>query len=202
MPNEPLSALTLYASYHPDDVVEVLDVHDVTLAATGTNKRVPFSTLLAMAGVGTVGGGGTGLTAAGAADQLLGVQHSGGGLEYKTLTAGSNISITPAAGSLTIASTGGGGGGTGTVTSVGLTLPGFITVAGSPVTSSGTLAGSLATQEANTHLAGPATGSAAAPTFRAVVAADLPPFVASGPGHAAGAVPDPGALGGDDQVPA
>jgi hypothetical protein len=62
----------------------------------------------------------------------------------------------------------------GTVTSVGLALPSFITVSNSPVTSTGTLTGTLATQVANTVFAGPATGADAAPTFRAAVAADIP----------------------------
>ncbi len=63
----------------------------------------------------------------------------------------------------------------GTVTSVGLTAPSTImSVAGSPVTSSGTLAISLLTQSANKVWAGPTTGSAATPTFRSLVAADLP----------------------------
>ena len=39
----------------------------------------------------TVAGGGTGLTAVGSADQLLGVSATGGALEYKTLTAGPNV---------------------------------------------------------------------------------------------------------------
>src|SRR5208337_621869 len=111
MADEPISALTLLTSYSTADEVEILDVSDTTFASTGTNKRIPFSTLLTMAGVATVAEGGTGLTAVGSADQLLGVAHTGGALEYKTLTAGSNITITPAAGSVTIASTGGGGGG-------------------------------------------------------------------------------------------
>lgn len=64
--------------------------------------------------------------------------------------------------------------GGGTVTSVGLSLPAIFSVSGSPVTTSGTLTGSLATQSANTIFAGPATGAAAAPTFRSLVAADLP----------------------------
>lgn len=66
------------------------------------------------------------------------------------------------------------GSGSGTVTSVALTVPAEFSVAGSPVTTSGTLAVSKATQSANTVYAGPTTGSAAAPTFRAVVPADLP----------------------------
>ena len=64
--------------------------------------------------------------------------------------------------------------GTGTVTSVALSLPSIFTVSGSPVTSSGTLTGSLATQSANLVFAGPSSGSAAVPTFRSLVAADIP----------------------------
>lgn len=64
--------------------------------------------------------------------------------------------------------------GTGTVTSVGLALPSIFTVSGSPITSNGTLTGSLATQAANSIWAGPTTGAAATPTFRALVGADLP----------------------------
>ena len=143
MADEPISALTLFTSYSTADEVEILDVSDTTFASTGTNKRIPFSTLLTMAGVGS-----------------------------------------------------GTGGGSGTVTSVGLSLPPFITVTGSPVSTSGTLTGTLATQTANTHFAGPTSGSAAAPTFRAFVPADLPVFVASGSSHAPGAVPDPGSTAG------
>lgn len=60
------------------------------------------------------------------------------------------------------------------VTSVALSLPSFITVSGSPVTTTGTLTGTLATQSANLIFSGPTTGSAAAPTFRTLVAADIP----------------------------
>jgi hypothetical protein len=62
----------------------------------------------------------------------------------------------------------------GTVTSVAATLPNIFSLAGSPVTTSGTLAVTLATQSANRVWAGPTTGSAAAPTFRALVNADVP----------------------------
>ena len=62
----------------------------------------------------------------------------------------------------------------GGVSSVGLSLPSFITVSGSPVTTSGTLTGTLANQSANIVFAGPSTGSATAPTFRSLVTADLP----------------------------
>jgi hypothetical protein len=59
------------------------------------------------------------------------------------------------------------------VTSVGMTVPGFLSVSGSPVTSSGTLAVSLANQSANRVFAGPSSGGAAAPTFRQLVDDDL-----------------------------
>ena len=64
------------------------------------------------------------------------------------------ISVTNGAGTITVAATGGGG----TVTSVALSLPSIITVSGSPVTTSGTLTGTLATQSANTVFAGPTSG--------------------------------------------
>jgi hypothetical protein len=66
-----------------------------------------------------------------------------------------------------------GGGGSGTVTSVGLSLPAIFTVTVSPVTSAGVLTATLATEAANTVLAGPASGGAVAPTFRALGAADV-----------------------------
>lgn len=62
---------------------------------------------------------------------------------------------------------------TATVTSVGLSLPNIFTVSNSPVTSSGTLTAVLASQTANTFLAAP-SGSAGTPSFRAIVAADIP----------------------------
>lgn len=67
----------------------------------------------------------------------------------------------------------GSGPGSGTVTSVALSLPvSVFTITGSPVTSSGTLTGSFANQTANYVFAGPSSGGAAPPTFRAMVAAD------------------------------
>jgi hypothetical protein len=84
-----------------------------------------------------------------------------------------------------------GAGGSGTVTSVAMTMPGTLfnsSVPGSPITTSGTLAPTLATQSANVVLAGPSSGSAAAPTFRALVAADLP-AVTNLAGGAVGSLP-------------
>lgn len=68
----------------------------------------------------------------------------------------------------------------GTVTSVGMTVPSILSVSPSSIASSGTFAVSLATQTANTLFAGPSSGSAAAPSFRAMVASDVPDPVLGG----------------------
>lgn len=69
------------------------------------------------------------------------------------------------------------GGGGGNVSSVALadgsTVP-LYSISGSPVTTSGTLTFTLQTQSANTVLAGPTSGGASQPAFRALVTADLP----------------------------
>ncbi len=65
--------------------------------------------------------------------------------------------------------------GVGSVSSVALTAPAEFTVSGSPVTQTGTLALTKANQDANLVWAGPSSGDAAAPAFRALVQADLPP---------------------------
>ncbi len=66
--------------------------------------------------------------------------------------------------------------GGGTVTSVTFTGDGTVLSAtpSSAVTTTGTLTAALAAQSANVILAGPATGSAHVPTFRALTGADLP----------------------------
>ena len=83
---------------------------------------------------------------------------------------------------------GGGGGCSGTcVTSIGISAPAEINVAGSPVTSSGIIALTWNAQTKNFVLAGPTSGSNATPTFRALVGADLP-------------VPGASSLGGVDSL--
>lgn len=102
----------------------------------------------------------------------------------------------------------------GTATSVGISVPAIFIVAGSPVTHSGTITISLATEISNTVWAGPTTGVAATPTFRGLVPADIPSLdaakiatgtfstaripimVGSGASHAPGAVPDPPSTSG------
>lgn len=107
------------------------------------------------------------------------ISGGGGGVtSFNTRTgaivvaAGSGISITESpTNTFTIDAT---GGGSGTVTSVAMTMPAIFSVAGSPITTSGTLAVTLANESANQVWAGPTTGAAAAPTFRSLVVADLP----------------------------
>jgi hypothetical protein len=83
------------------------------------------------------------------------------------------------------------GGGGGTVTSVAMTLPSWLSVAGSPITTSGTLAVTATTgQTANQFLATP-NGSTGAVGLRAIVGADLPAInlAASGAGGVTGNLP-------------
>jgi len=87
---------------------------------------------------------------------------------WTSVTVGTNLSFS-----------GGTLSGSGSVSSVALSLPAIFSVTGSPITSSGTLAVTLATQSANLVFAGPNTGSAAAPTFRVLVAADVPDISAT-----------------------
>lgn len=81
-----------------------------------------------------------------------------------------NITVN-AKGLITAAANGGGGG---TVTSVAAAGPTGIATWSAAVTTSGTLTQTLSTQSANTVLAGPASGSAATPAFRALGTLDTP----------------------------
>jgi hypothetical protein len=86
------------------------------------------------------------------------------------------------------------GSGAGSVTSVALSMPSELSVSGSPITSSGTLAVTKAVQNANKVFAGPTTGADAAPAFRALVAADQVTMVGdSGSGGTKGVAPAPAA---------
>lgn len=85
--------------------------------------------------------------------------------------------------------------GAGTVTSVGLALPSEFTITGSPVTSSGTLTGSWASQSANYFLAAP-NGAPGTPAFRAIVAADVPTLNQNTTGNAATATTATNIAGG------
>lgn len=66
------------------------------------------------------------------------------------------------------------GTGSGTVTSVALAIPAILAQSGGPITSSGTITLTLATQAKNLVWSGPASGSDTTPSFRSLVGADLP----------------------------
>jgi len=70
------------------------------------------------------------------------------------------------------------------VTSVGLSLPTFLTVSGSPITSSGSFNVTLTSQTSNYVFAAP-NGSTGAPVFRALVPADIPTLNQNTTGNAA-----------------
>jgi len=144
-----------------------------TAGTYGTITTDAFGRVTSGSVVSGVANGGTGLSSLGTANQILGVNAGATALEYKTVTAGTGISISNGAGSITINNTG--------VTSVGLSLPSIFTVTGSPVTTTGTLTGTLATQAANTFLVGPVSGAAATPTFRTVGIDELSDVVITTP---------------------
>lgn len=63
----------------------------------------PHATTDVTSGVFGIARGGTGLSALGTANQVLGVDAAGTGPEYKTITAGSNVTVTHGIGAVTIA---------------------------------------------------------------------------------------------------
>lgn len=141
-------------------------------------------------GKGTGGAGGSATTVeaiggVGAFVNLSGTQTISGNKTFSgTVALGSSATAaTPLTSdnTTTVATTAyvkGQGYGTGTVTSVALSLPSFITVSNSPVTGTGTLTGTLANQTANTVFIAP-NGATGTPTFRALLAADIPSLTAS-----------------------
>jgi len=99
-------------------------------ALTGVNLGTQVTGTLPVAN------GGTGQTSYTNGQLLIG-NSTGNTLTKATLTAGTGITITNSPGGITIDST---ASGSGTVTSVAATVPSFLSVAGSPITTSGTLA--------------------------------------------------------------
>ena len=119
---------------------QVTSVTNTNIAISGSAVSGNISGNAAnVTGTVAVANGGTGLTTT-PANGALDIGN-GTGFTRATLTAGSGVSITNGAGSISISATGTGG----TVTSVGQSFTGgLISVSGSPVTTSGTLALSVA----------------------------------------------------------
>jgi hypothetical protein len=134
---------------------------------TGLTPAAATTGDVILAGKLAIANGGTNATAA----PTAGAMAYGTGTAYAFTVAGTSGQVLTSAGAGTPTWT---TPTVGTVTSVGLSLPAQFTVTNSPVTSSGTLTGSWNTQTANYVLAGPTAGAAAVPTFRALVAADIP----------------------------
>ena len=121
-------------------------------------------------GIVQIPNGGTGLSSYPTNGQLLIGNTAGQKYDLRTLTAGTGIGITNGAGTITIANTG--------VVSVTGTAPvvssGGTTPAISLAANYGDTLNPYAAKTATYVLAGPTTGAAAAPTFRALVATDIP----------------------------
>jgi hypothetical protein len=120
----------------------------------------------------SVAAGGTGQTSYTNGQLLIG-NTTGNTLAKATLTAGSGVTITNGAGAITISATGSGG----TVTSVGATAPVASSGGNTPTISLNSAYGDTlnpyGSKTANFFLAAP-NGTAGVPSFRAVVAADIP----------------------------
>jgi len=150
--------------------VTSVNVSGGTTGLTTSGGPITTNGTITLNGTVNVANGGTGLTSTPANGQIdIG---NGTGFTRTTLTAGSGVSITNGAGSVTISATG-----SGTVTSVTGTSP-VVSSGGSTPNISlasgyGDTQNPYASKTANYVLAAP-DGSAGVPTFRAVVAADIP----------------------------
>ena len=158
--------------------IQPADVPILNQNTTGTAANVT--------GTVAVANGGTGQTTYTDGQLLIG-NSTGNTLTKATLSAGSGITITNGGGSINIAATGGGGSvtavtGTSPVVSSGGTAPAISLAAGY-----GDTQNPYASKSANFVLAAP-NGAAGVPTFRAVVAADIPTLNQSTTGSAGSVV--------------
>jgi hypothetical protein len=164
-----------------------LAVNEKAIVAWNGSDFVKISSTSASAissGTLAVANGGTGQSTYTDGQLLIG-NSTGNTLTKSTLTAGTGVTITNSAGGITIAASGSGG----TVTSVTGTSPvassGGATPAISLAASYGDTQNPYASKTANYVLAAP-SGSSGVPTFRALVAADVPTLNQNTSGTAAG----------------
>jgi len=160
-------------------------VTSFSAGTTGLTPSTGTTGAITLAGTLDVDNGGTGQTTYTDGQLLIGNTTGGNTLTKSTLTAGTGISITNGAGSITIATSGGGG----TVTSVTGTAPVASSGGSTPAISLNAAYGDTlnpyASKTANFVLAAP-DGTAGVPTFRAIVAADVPTLNQNTSGTAAG----------------
>jgi len=170
----------------PTTGVTLLASEKAIVAWNGSDFVKVASTSASTINAGTLGvsNGGTGQTTYTNGQLLIG-NSTGNTLTKATLTEGTGITITNSAGGITISATGSGG----TVISVTGSAPvsssGGATPAISLAASYGDTQNPYASKTANYVLAAP-NGSAGAPTFRAIVAADIPTLNQNTTGTAAG----------------
>jgi len=133
----------------------------------GDIPTLPFTKI---SGTVPVGQGGTNLTATPANGQL----PIGNGTDYTlaTITPGTGVQVSNGSGTITVSATGALGG---TVTSVAQSVPAsLLSISGTPITTAGTLAIGLTSAASGQFWAGPTSGAATTPAYRALVAADIP----------------------------
>lgn len=194
---------TLSSIITPTNVLTSTSTNTVTNKTIdgASNTITNVSLITGVTGTLPVAGGGTGATSAATARTNLGATTLGSNLftltnvaaiSFPRINANNTVSALDAA-TFRTAIGAGTSSTTGTVTSVGgtgtvsgLTLSGTVTTSGN-LTLSGTLSvtpSNFASQTANTVLAAP-NGTAGAPTFRALVAADVPTLNQNTTGSAA-----------------
>jgi len=177
------TSTTLTSSQTADRILTLPDATDTLVGKAtsdvltnktinGSNNTITNVSLTSgVTGTLPVANGGTNQTSYTDGQLLIG-NSTGNTLAKATLTAGSGISITNGSGSITIAATG-----SGTVTSVTGTSPvvssGGTTPAISLAAAYGDTLNPYASKTANYVLAAP-NGTAGVPSFRAIVAADIP----------------------------
>jgi hypothetical protein len=167
---------------------------DVTITASGGTGTVTHTVGGLTLHAPVVGNGSADIkTLAAMTDGQLMIGSTGNDPALTTLTAGTNITITNAPGSITIAAS---GGGTGTVTSVAATVPTGLAVSGSPITTSGTLgftwSGLIPLAQGGTHVdltgTGPGYLKQASAGASVTVSATIPySDITGGPSTTAGA---------------
>ena len=160
-----LTGGTLAPGVTTSSLTSVGTLGSLSVSGTTTLETTLTGILKATSGVVSTASSGTDYAPATSGSSILYGNGAGG---FSNAIIGSGVTFT--GGTLSAAGFGG------TVTSVTFTGDGVVlsSTPSSPVTTSGTLTGTLNTQSANKVLAGPTTGTSATPTFRSLVGADLP----------------------------